>query len=152
MPMPMMPKRTRSLGATDWAAANDGSDSRKIDPGTNEAPAAPAVVCRNCRREKKALFMISILSMGRFDLVPRSCAQFAESQNAFAAYLSCLPVVGLTHAAGHSLIHPKELIRNEIFVASLNKTWAILFGWRATLGCDKNDRLRNKDTSIAISH
>src|ERR1700722_9945477 len=57
MPTPTIPKRTRSLGATASAAAGKDSDSRNMDPPANEAPATPAVVCRNSRREKRILLI-----------------------------------------------------------------------------------------------
>src|SRR5882724_11805041 len=60
MPTPTIPKRTRSLAAAVSCDANNGSESRKIDVAANVAPAAPAVVCKNSRREKLFLFMLAI--------------------------------------------------------------------------------------------
>src|ERR1700733_6058395 len=64
MPTPIIPKRRRSLGATACAAPRAGSESRKIEPAIKEAPAAPANVCKNARRDKRALFIVSILLWG----------------------------------------------------------------------------------------
>src|SRR5882672_470473 len=67
MPTPTIPKRTRSLGARICAAANSGGDSRKV-AAAKLTPAAPMVVCRNCRRETRSfLFMVKILCPGRPD-------------------------------------------------------------------------------------
>src|SRR5580704_3939332 len=61
MPTPIMPKRTRSLGAMDWGKANSGSGSRKMVLAARLAPAAPAVMPINLRREKcLSLIMISL--------------------------------------------------------------------------------------------
>src|SRR5258706_4331027 len=57
MPTPTIPKRTRSLAATACGDANNGSESRKIEVAASVAPAAPAVVCKNSRREKRFLFI-----------------------------------------------------------------------------------------------
>ena len=57
MPTPTMPKRTRSLAAAGSDAANAASESRNIDAGTRDAPAAPAVVCRKVRRESGGIAM-----------------------------------------------------------------------------------------------
>jgi len=52
MPIPIMPKRSRSLGATDWGRADNGSGSRKMVFAAKDAPAAAAPISRNSRREK----------------------------------------------------------------------------------------------------
>src|SRR5579862_3952556 len=67
IPTPTIPKRTWSLGATDCDAEGIGSPLRKLAPEIREAPAAPALVCKNSRREKSALSMVLIspLRFGR---------------------------------------------------------------------------------------
>ncbi len=64
MPIPIMPKRMRSLGATDCAAEVEGWGSRTIMfsafavDAAKKLPAAAALVCRNSRREKSFLFFM----------------------------------------------------------------------------------------------
>src|SRR5271167_270947 len=60
MPTPIMPKRTRSLGAMDCGKAKSGSGSSKMVLAARVAPAAPAVMPINLRREKCLSFMISL--------------------------------------------------------------------------------------------
>src|ERR1700733_5795145 len=78
MPTPIIPKRRRSLGATACAAPRAGSESRKIEPAIKEAPAAPADVCKNARRDKRALFIVSILLWGDSTPCISSYKQWAE--------------------------------------------------------------------------
>src|SRR5258706_44192 len=57
MPTPTIPKRTRSLAATACGDANSRLKSRKTEFTARVASAAPAVVCKNSRREKRFLFI-----------------------------------------------------------------------------------------------
>jgi hypothetical protein len=57
IPTPTIPKRTRSLGATESAEANSGSACNGITLAASEALATPADVCKNSRREKWIFFM-----------------------------------------------------------------------------------------------
>src|SRR6266550_530254 len=58
MPMPIMPKRTRSLAAV--AKANRGSGSSRMVLAASEAPAAAALIPRNLRRDRES-FSLSLL-------------------------------------------------------------------------------------------
>ena len=64
MPTPTIPNRTRSLAGAACEAAGIGSASRSLVPASNEAPATPAVVCRNSRRETTALSHHAISPLG----------------------------------------------------------------------------------------
>src|SRR5690242_9512490 len=57
MPTPTIPKRTRLLGES---LASIGSGERRTVLAAREAPAAPALVCRNSRRETRKFFMRAI--------------------------------------------------------------------------------------------
>src|SRR6266850_4220903 len=57
MPIPIIPKRTRSLGGTGFGEAAIGSGSSRTVRAATRAPAAVPLVCRNSRREK--CFVIS---------------------------------------------------------------------------------------------
>src|SRR3954468_16760248 len=61
IPTPTIPKRTRSLAGAAWDAAGIGSASKNFGPASKEAPAAPAVACKNARRETPTLPMIRFL-------------------------------------------------------------------------------------------
>src|SRR5205809_683139 len=52
MPIPMIPKRTRSLGATSWGIAHAGVGSSRMALLATVAPAAEAVREMKSRREK----------------------------------------------------------------------------------------------------
>src|SRR5216684_2553673 len=63
IPTPTIPKRTRSLAATGESDANSGSAFRSMAFAASVAPAAPAVVCKNSRRENRSFFM-NVISLG----------------------------------------------------------------------------------------
>src|SRR5271155_3639263 len=79
MPMPIMPKRTRSLGTADCAAVVYGCESSRIVLSAfvllaaSRLPAATAPVCRNSRREKSFLFFMWFPSL-------RSATKFPHSR------------------------------------------------------------------------
>src|SRR5713101_6280083 len=60
MPMPIMPKRRRSLGGVDCRGREMCSGSRKIVGEAASAPAAPAVRWRNWRRERSLVMVRSL--------------------------------------------------------------------------------------------
>jgi hypothetical protein len=57
MPIPIIPKRTRSLVATVWGKAQRGSGSSRIVFIPIDAPAAAALIPINSRREKRFLII-----------------------------------------------------------------------------------------------
>lgn len=85
IPTPTIPNRTRSLAESDWKNGVRESSTRPMEPDargcagrvldTREAPAAPAVVCRNLRREKKGLFMLSFHSWNKASAIVRFAAR-----------------------------------------------------------------------------
>jgi hypothetical protein len=63
IPMPTIPKRTRSLAGTARGEAKAGSESKRTVRAANEAPAAPAVVFNNWRRVNNALLITQLLCL-----------------------------------------------------------------------------------------
>src|SRR5882724_7908202 len=58
MPTPTIPKRTLSLGEASRGNAISGSGSSKMGRPASEAPATPALFCKNSRREKPVFVML----------------------------------------------------------------------------------------------
>ncbi len=59
MPMPIMPKRTRSLAATALGSGRSGDGSGPSGFPASDAPAAAALRPTNSRREKVCVFTAS---------------------------------------------------------------------------------------------
>src|SRR6266850_4051983 len=59
MPTPTIPKRTLSLAAVNRGKATRGSASSRMGRPASEAPATPALFCKNSRREKPVLVITS---------------------------------------------------------------------------------------------
>src|SRR5580700_2267419 len=81
IPTPTIPKRTLSLAPVKRGRAISGSGSRRIVPPTSEAPATPALLCKNSRREKLD-FVIKLTPLALFALtMPMACATPRSAQS-----------------------------------------------------------------------
>src|SRR5258708_16764021 len=106
MPTPTIPKRTLSLGACNRDKAIKGSGSSRMEPPIREAPAIPALLCKNSRREESALL---ILQSPLVLLTASACIAQAPSRSAHNMNRKCAIGCGnrllslFFYAASHGL-------------------------------------------------
>src|SRR5438105_8110577 len=101
MPMPMMPKRTRSLGGVDCKGRGMCSGSRKIRGEAASAPVAPALRWRNSRRDR-LFFMVRSskkLTVDSLQFKPEPKNQIPRSAKTCAALKSELRLRSEEHTS-----------------------------------------------------
>src|ERR1700674_3034871 len=86
MPIPIIPKRSRSLAGTGRGEARSGSAVSRIALPATDAPAAAALIPRNLRREYVLFFIKDLLALGTL-FVQFFQGNFLEENNVVVAVI-----------------------------------------------------------------